>query len=102
VQPQLPALNRLMTSILTTIETKLRDAFSPSILSVDNESHLHAGHGGAAEHQAEHGDTPSHIHITIEAAAFAEMSRLARHRAVNDAIAAEVALLHAIRMTLSA
>jgi len=90
-----------MTSILTVIETKLQAAFSPSLLTVENESHLHAGHGGAAEHQAEHGDTPSHIHITIEATAFADMSRLARHRAVNDAIAAEVAQLHAIRMTLS-
>lgn len=90
-----------MTSILTTIETKLRDKFSPSVLTVENESHLHAGHGGAAEHLAEHGDTPSHIHITIIAAAFADMSRLARHRAVNGAIASEVAVLHAIRMTLS-
>lgn len=91
-----------MTSILTIIETKLQDTFSPSALSVENESHLHAGHGGAAEHLAEHGDTPSHIHIAIAAAAFADMSRLARHRAVNETIAAEVAQLHAVRMTITA
>jgi BolA protein len=91
-----------MTTILTTIETKLRNAFSPSTLLVENESHLHAGHGGAAEHLAEHGNTPSHIHITINAAQFADLSRLARHRAVLGAIAAEVSVLHAIRMTINA
>lgn len=90
-----------MTPILTTIETKLQDTFSPSTLFVENESHLHAGHGGAAEHLAEHGDTPSHIHITIKAAGFADLSRLARHRAVLDAIATEVAVLHAVRMTIT-
>lgn len=72
------------------------------MLFVENESHLHAGHGGAAEHLAEHGDTPSHIHIAIEAAGFADLSRLARHRAVLDTIAPEVALLHAVRMTITA
>ncbi|MGJ8561302.1 MAG: BolA family protein [Litorimonas sp.] len=91
-----------MTPILKSIETKLQDAFSPSTLLVENESHLHAGHGGAAEHMAEHGDTPSHIHITINAAQFMDLSRLARHRAVLDAIATEVAVLHAIRMTINA
>lgn len=91
-----------MTTILKTIETKLQDAFSPSTLLVENESHLHAGHGGAAEHVAEHGNTPSHIHITINAAQFTDLSRLARHRAVLDAIAAEVAVLHAVRMTIQA
>lgn len=91
-----------MTSIIAVIETKLREAFAPTVLGVDNESHLHAGHGGAAEHLAEHGDTPSHIHITITSPMFADLSRLARHRAVLDAIAPEVAVLHAIRMTISA
>lgn len=91
-----------MTIILTTIETKLRDAFAPSQLLIENESHLHAGHGGAAEHLAEHGDTPSHIHIVISSAEFADLSRLARHRAVLAAIEEEVALLHAIRMTITA
>lgn len=91
-----------MTTLLTKIETKLREAFSPTTLLVENESHLHAGHGGAAEHLAEHGDTPSHIHIEIEAAAFNGLSRLGRHRAVLDTIEAEVALLHAVRMTITA
>lgn len=90
-----------MTTILTTIETKLRTAFAPSQLLIENESHLHAGHGGAAEHLAEHGDTPSHIHIAITAAQFSDLSRLARHRAVLEAVEDEVALLHAVRMTIT-
>lgn len=89
-----------MSDILTQIETKLREAFSPSVLSVENESHLHAGHGGAAEHQAEHGDTPSHIHIEIKADRFAQQSRVARHRAVMEVIADEVTRIHALRLTI--
>jgi BolA protein len=91
-----------MTTTLTVIETKLQAAFAPSELLIENESHLHAGHGGAAEHLAEHGDTPSHIHIAIKSPLFADLSRLARHRAVLETIDDEVAQLHAIRMTITA
>ncbi|MGB3455298.1 MAG: BolA family protein [Litorimonas sp.] len=92
-----------MSELLHRIETKLRAAFDPVELRVEDESHLHAGHGGAAEHAAEFGASePSHIHIALEAAALADLSRLARHRAVMDAISEEVPRLHAIRMTLDA
>ncbi|GLQ24045.1 transcriptional regulator [Algimonas ampicilliniresistens] len=91
-----------MSDILASIETKLRAAFAPDVLRVENESHLHAGHGGAAEHQAEFGDTPSHVHIAITSEAFRDLSRLARHRAVMDAIADEVKKLHALRLTIEA
>lgn len=89
------------STILTTIEAKLAARFSPSHLLIEDESHQHAGHSGAAEHQAEHGDTPSHIHIAITADELAAMSRLARHRAVMAAISDEVPLIHAIRMTIN-
>lgn len=89
-----------MSSLLSTIETKLTLAFAPSELVVEDESHHHAGHGGAAEHAAEFGASePSHIHIRIKAEALSELSRLARHRAVMDAISDEVKRLHAIRLT---
>lgn len=90
-----------MTDILATIQTKLTLAFAPSLLSVEDELHQHAGHGGAAEHKAEFGDTPSHIHIRITAAALEDLSRLARHRAVMDTIVDEVKRLHAIRLTVN-
>ena len=91
-----------MSPLLHTIDAKLRAAFSPAALVVEDESHQHAGHGGAAEHARDFGAAaPSHIHITIRADALAGLSRLARHRAVMAAIDAEVAQLHAIRITAS-
>lgn len=86
-------------SIQTTIETKLNQAFSPERLLVINESHLHAGHhhvdGG---HEAVFdGSGETHFRIRIVAPAFAGMSRIDRHRAVNEALAAELkAGLHAL------
>lgn len=89
-----------MSDLLRSIETKLTLAFAPRLLSVEDESHLHAGHGGAAEHALEFGATePSHIHINIQADRLSDLSRLARHRAVMDTIADEVKRLHAIRLT---
>ena len=87
--------------LLDTMEAKLRAAFAPRELRVEDESHQHAGHGGAAEHAREHGaSAPSHAHILIRADALADLSRLARHRAVMDAIAEEVAQLHALRISV--
>lgn len=86
-------------SIQATIETKLNQAFSPERLVVLNESHLHAGHhhvdGG---HEATFdGSGETHFRIRIVAPAFAGLSRIDRHRAVNDALAAELkAGLHAL------
>lgn len=86
-------------SIQATIETKLNQAFSPERLVVLNESHLHAGHhhvdGG---HEAVFdGSGETHFRIRIVAPAFAGMSRVDRHRAVNDALAVELkAGLHAL------
>lgn len=86
-------------SIQATIETKLNQAFSPERLLVINESHLHAGHhhvdGG---HEAVFdGSGETHFRIRIVAPAFVGMSRIERHRAVNEALAAELkAGLHAL------
>ncbi|MRX35121.1 BolA family transcriptional regulator [Aminobacter sp. MDW-2] len=86
-------------SIQATIETKLNEVFSPERLVVLNESHLHAGHhhvdGG--DHATFDGSGETHFRIRIVAPAFAGMSRIDRHRAVNDALAAELkAGLHAL------
>ncbi|MCT8998009.1 BolA family protein [Chelativorans intermedius] len=86
-------------SIQSAIETKLRQAFSPERLAVINESHLHAGHhhreGGREETFDGAGET--HFRVRIVSAAFAGMSRLERHRAVNAALAEELrAGVHAL------
>ncbi|MDX2232860.1 MAG: BolA family protein [Hyphomonadaceae bacterium] len=57
--------------------------FSPSALEVVDESHKHAGHAGAAPG----GET--HFTVRIVAAEFADLSRVARHRAVTAALAGE-------------
>ena len=86
-------------SIQAAIENKLENAFAPERLDVINESHLHAGHhhveGG---HQATFdGKGETHFRVRIVSAAFAGMSRVERHRAVNAALADELkAGLHAL------
>lgn len=73
-------------SIRSRIEEKLAGAFAPQHLEVINESHLHAGH---QEHFDGTGET--HLRLRIVAGAFAGMSRVERHRAINALIAAELA-----------
>jgi len=79
-------------SIQAAMEDKLTRAFSPERLVVINESHLHAGH-----HHVENGEEAefdgkgeTHFRVRIVAPAFAGMSRVERHRAVNAALAAEL------------
>ena len=73
------------------IDAKLREALSPASLEVIDESHLHAGHGGAREG----GET--HYRVLVTAAAFAGKSRLDRHRMINELLADELAgTVHAL------
>ena len=64
---------------------KLAAAFAPARLEVINESHLHAGHRNSP------GTGESHFRVLIVSEAFAGKSRLARHRLVNEVLAAELA-----------
>lgn len=58
----------------------LNEAFGPSHLEIINDSAQHSGHAG------DDGSGESHFTIVIEAPQFAEMSRLARQRAVIAAL----------------
>lgn len=86
-------------SIQQNIENKLNEAFAPQRLIVLNESSQHAGHhhldGG---HDAVFdGSGETHFRVRIVADAFSGMSRIERHRAVNDILAPELkAGLHAL------
>lgn len=62
------------------IELALQQQLQPGSLEVIDESHLHAGHAGAA--------SGGHYRVRIRSAAFAGMPRVARHRLVYDALAA--------------
>lgn len=63
---------------------KLIDALEPIRLDVVNESHLHAGHHGSP------GTGESHFRVLVVSPKFAGLNRVARHRLVNEALAAEL------------
>ncbi|MHA7776155.1 BolA family protein [Roseibium sp. M-1] len=80
-----------------TISAKLTEAFSPSFLNVIDESEKHRGHGGWREG----GET--HFRVQIASAAFEGMNRVARHRAINDLLAEELAGgVHALALEIRA
>jgi BolA family transcriptional regulator, general stress-responsive regulator len=68
-----------------TITNKLREAFIPESLEVQDESHLHEGHAG---HRAG-GET--HFKVYIVSPAFKGKSRIERHRMINAALSDELA-----------
>ncbi len=76
------------------IETLLRAAFAPDRLEVENESHKHAGHSG------DDGTGESHFRVLIRAGAFQPMSRVARHRAVHQALGGLNTRVHAIALDI--
>lgn len=85
-------------SIKSSITEKLDAAFSPERLEVINESHLHAGHQPGYD-----GEGETHMRVRIVSSAFAGMSRVARHRAINDLVKAEFdAGLHALAVEVAA
>jgi BolA protein len=74
-----------MGAVAKAIERKLSDAFSPIRLDVVDDSERHAGHAGARR------GGESHFTVTLESAAFAGLSRLARQRRIHAALAEELA-----------
>jgi BolA protein len=82
-----------LTSRIERMRAALDAAFSPTELDIVDESHLHHGHAGAAPG----GET--HYAVKVRSAAFQGLSRLAKHRAVNDVLKAEFeAGLHALHI----
>lgn len=80
--------------IADEIEQRLTAAFQPTELHVVNESHRHAGHAG------DDGSGESHFRIVIRAAAFGPMTRVARHRAVHQALGDLNSRVHAIALDI--
>ena len=68
-------------SMQQQIEAKLQQAFAPDHLEVRNESHMHRTEPGAE----------SHFKVVLVSGIFAGQRLLARHRAVNEVLAAELA-----------
>jgi BolA protein len=80
-----------MGAILAAIQDKLTTAFQPTRLEIEDDSARHHGHAGARP------GGESHFNVTIEAEAFAGVSKVARQRMVYHALAEELAgPLHAL------
>ena len=78
-------------SLEQQIRTKLMVALEPTRLDVINESELHAGHRSSP------GTGESHFRLVIVSPRFDGLSRVARHRLINEALASELAGgLHAL------
>ena len=78
------------------ITNKLREAFLPESLEVQDESHLHEGHAG----HRPGGET--HFRVYIVSNAFEGKSRIERHRLINATLAAELAgSVHALAIKAS-
>jgi BolA family transcriptional regulator, general stress-responsive regulator len=81
-------------TVANTIRRKLTERLAPARLDIVDESHRHAGHAGARPE----GET--HFAVTIVAAAFAGLTRVARQRLVYDILADELATrVHALSLT---
>ena len=79
------------------IERKLRDAFAPAMLDIENDSHRHAGHAGSP------GTGSSHFNVAMVSDAFEGASRVDRQRKVYGVLAEELAgPVHALALKLKA
>ena len=83
-------------TVAEEIRARLEDVFQPDQLEVINESSHHRGHAG------DDGSGESHFRIVIHADAFAELSRVARHRAVHKALGPDlIGRIHALALEIS-
>lgn len=64
---------------IAQIEKRLRSAFDPSTLEIQDESHLHAGHAGAREGKG-------HFRVRIVSGRFSGTSPIQRHRLIYEAL----------------
>ncbi len=76
------------------IQALLQSALTPAECVVDDESHLHAGHAGAAS-------GGGHYRLRLVSTHFEGLSKVARHRLVYDALHEMMQQeIHALAMTL--
>ena len=68
-----------MTSVEEVIKQKLQQVFSPSLLNIENESHMHSGPA-----------TDSHFKLILVSESFAGQRLVARHQSVYRALSDEL------------
>ena len=83
-------------SITEEMRDKLQAAFQPRVLEIIDDSEAHRGHAGYRE------GGESHFIVVIEDAAFEPMTRIARHRAIHEALGKDlVGRIHALALQVS-
>lgn len=70
--------------IKTSIEKKLREAFAPSFLTIEDESYLHVNHGNY------HKGGESHFKVKIVSSMFKGWSRIERHQKIYACLEEEL------------
>lgn len=82
-------------AIADEMRRKLLTEFAPVLLEIVDDSESHRGHGGYRE------GGESHFQVAITSQAFADMNRVARHRAVHAALGSEILdRIHALSLDL--
>ena len=82
-------------AVADEIRDRLTQAFQPDRLEVVNDSHKHAGHAG------DDGSGESHFSVAIRAGQFTPMNRVARHRAIHQAIGPDLmGRIHALALDI--
>ncbi len=76
------------------LRAQLQAALAPTLLEISDDSHLHAGHAGAAS-------GGSHYSVKIASDKFAGLPLVMRHRLVYDAVHEMInkAEIHALAIT---
>lgn len=72
----------------TTITERLTLILQPSVLEVENESHMHNVAPGSE----------SHFKVTIVSDQFEQLSLIKRHRLVNKTLEQEIPKIHALAL----
>jgi BolA protein len=78
------------------IRQKLLDAFAPTLLDIENQSHLHQGHIGSP------GSSDSHFQVSIKTPLLAGLSKVEQQRRVYAVLAeAFTKGLHALSLEIN-
>ncbi len=82
-------------AVTEEMRERLTKALAPSRLEIRDDSESHRGHAGFQE------GGESHFHITIAADGLTKLNRVARHRAIHDALGRELMTrIHALELKI--
>lgn len=88
-----------MGEVTAEMESRLRAAFAPAKLIIEDVSHLHQGHAGAKRADEKKGET--HFHLTIAAEAFSNLTKVNAQKKIYQCLAPLMDNpIHALSMTV--